>query len=324
MALNLPASPTDQQTYTDITSGVTYVYYATPGVWKRAAAPTSSTTQQFIADGNTSIFQLSANVANPQDVVITLNGLVQFPPSHYSLIGNSTGTFVNFTTTPFNGEYIEIRTIYGTGSGATTGSLSGSTLIANNLVIKGNITAGGSNGATGQVLTTNGTALYWANGAINVGFTGSRGPQGYQGPAGGYTGSIGFAGSTGYSGSLGSTGFTGSTGPSKAYSQLYQPGVLNTTVGVNRWYTPANVTINSTVARVVTAPQGSNTVIYVKKNGTVQSIINITPGSTSGANNSININMSDLTNDYITVDVATVGYTYPGSDLNVIIKYLYI
>ena len=34
MSINFPSSPTDQQSYTDPTSGVTFIYYATPGVWK--------------------------------------------------------------------------------------------------------------------------------------------------------------------------------------------------------------------------------------------------------------------------------------------------
>jgi hypothetical protein len=121
----------------------------------------------------------------------------------------------------------------------------------NDLAVKG-ISANGTFGANGQVLTSNGSIVYWGVGGgssqINVGETppgdpvagdlwwnsataslfvyytdqdGSQwveattpGPQGYTGSQGslGYTGSIGFTGSTGFTGSQGVIGYTGSQG----------------------------------------------------------------------------------------------------------------
>ena len=314
MALVFPASPSDQQTFTDSTTGLVYIYYSSPGVWKRMATQLSGTTQQFIASGSTNVFQLSANVANPQDILVTLNGLLQFPPSHYSIVANASGTFVAFTTTPYNGEYIEVRTLLGSSTGSSKGITSATTVTANNLVITGSLTANGNVGSAGYFLSSNGTSTFWAAGQQGqTGYTGSIGPTGFQGPAGGYTGSTG-------AGYTGSTGYTGSVGPGRGYSQINQPGVLSTSVGSTRWYAPANLTIIGSVARLITAPQGSNTVIAVNKNN--QSVINIPiANGTIKASNTININM--LEDDYLTVDVIAVGITYPGNDLNVVIKYYY-
>jgi hypothetical protein len=314
MALNFPSSPSDQQTFTDVTTGVEYIYFAVPGVWKRMASQLSGTTQQFIARGTTNAFQLSANVANPQDILVTLNGILQFPPSHYSIVGNSSGNYLVFTSVPYSGEFIEVRTLLGSSTGTSSGIPSATTVSANNIVITGNITANGVPGSANYFLTSDGTVAYWAPGIIGpMGYTGSQGPQGYQGPAGGYTGSTG-------AGYTGSTGYQGSTGPTRGYSQINQPGVLTTTTGTNRWYAPANLTITGVVARVINAPQGSNTSININKDG--QTVINvpILVGTTKSSN-TININMVE--DDYLTVDVASVGTTYPGSDLNVVIKYTY-
>ena len=80
-----------------------------------------------------------------------------------------------------------------------------------------------NNSSVGQVLTSNGTAVYWDTGGGgytgSAGYTGSRGTDGivgYNGSVGftGSIGSIGFTGSTGagFTGSTGSLGFTGSAG----------------------------------------------------------------------------------------------------------------
>ena len=79
-----------------------------------------------------------------------------------------------------------------------------------------------NNSSVGQVLTSNGTVVYWETGSggytgsQGVGFTGSTGYTGSRGTDGviGYNGSVGFVGSKGdlgYTGSVGS-GFVGSAG----------------------------------------------------------------------------------------------------------------
>jgi hypothetical protein len=89
------------------------------------------------------------------------------------------------------------------------------------------IIANNSPGNSTDVLTSNGSAIYWsAGGAGAPGYTGSQGPIGYTGSQGniGYTGSqgnigftgsqgvIGYSGSLGYTGSQGNIGYTGSKG----------------------------------------------------------------------------------------------------------------
>ena len=73
------------------------------------------------------------------------------------------------------------------------------------------IAANGTIGVDGQVLTSNGSGVYWAT---KVGYSGSMGYTGSLGYTGsiGYTGSQGTAGTTGFTGSQGSIGYTGSSG----------------------------------------------------------------------------------------------------------------
>jgi hypothetical protein len=79
------------------------------------------------------------------------------------------------------------------------------------------ISANNSLGSAGQVLTSNGSNIYWST---SIGFTGSAGSSGYTGSKGdtgsqgdlGYTGSIGNQGNQGYTGSTGSQGDLGYTG----------------------------------------------------------------------------------------------------------------
>ena len=141
-----------------------------------------------------------------------------------------------------------------------------------------------------------------------TGFTGSIGSTGYAGS----TGSLGYTGSIG-------AGYTGSAGTSS--TQLTQQGVLVPTTGTVRWYAPGNsLVITNAVARVLTAPQGSPVVATVRKNGTAASIISIASGTNKASNNTT-INMSGTTDDYLTLDVTSVGVSSPGSDLYITITY---
>jgi len=80
----------------------------------------------------------------------------------------------------------------------------------NTIGVKG-VNANGTVGTSGQVLTSNGSAVYWSG---NPGYSGSRGFTGSTGFTGsvGLTGSIGFTGSVGLTGSIGFTGSIGLTG----------------------------------------------------------------------------------------------------------------
>jgi len=100
-----------------------------------------------------------------------------------------------------------------------------STLNSTSLAVR-SIVANGSIGTASQVLSSNGSAIYWST---TVGYAGSAGTTGFTGSVGfvgsagtngftgsiGFTGSVGFVGSTGvgFAGSAGTNGFTGSIGP---------------------------------------------------------------------------------------------------------------
>ena len=72
----------------------------------------------------------------------------------------------------------------------------------------------GSTGATGQVLSSNGSSVEWTSVVGVTGFTGATGATGFTGADGstGFTGATGADGSTGFTGADGSTGFTGADG----------------------------------------------------------------------------------------------------------------
>lgn len=105
---------------------------------------------------------------------------------------------------------------------------------------------------------------------------------------------------------------------SNASVQLSQAGTLALTTGTVKWYAPFNLTVSNVVARVATAPVGSDVVVDVKRNGVSNSIIRVSD-NTSVASNATSITVSE--GDYFTVDVTGIGSTTAGADLNVTIKY---
>ncbi len=80
--------------------------------------------------------------------------------------------------------------------------------VSNTLTVAA-ISANGSVGAEGEVLTSNGSGVYWHT---VTGYAGSQGYTGSASTAAGYAGSQGYSGSQGYTGSQGTTGYTGSVG----------------------------------------------------------------------------------------------------------------
>jgi hypothetical protein len=117
----------------------------------------------------------------------------------------------------------ESRTLSGnlTFSGAVT-SFTGANVTLSSTT---KIIANSAFGTTGQVLSSNGTGVYWASAVGPTGYTGSVGATGGTGPTGptgptGYTGSAstvagptGPTGPTGSNGTNGGIGYTGSAGP---------------------------------------------------------------------------------------------------------------
>lgn len=105
-----------------------------------------------------------------------------------------------------------------------------------------------------------------------------------------------------------------------SYVNLKQTGDLEVTTGTKRWYSPtATTTLSKIVARVDTAPVGSDINITINKNGNSAATLTITDGSTKIINNTPNITMVE--DDYLTVDITQVGSSTVGSDLTITFTY---
>ena len=105
-----------------------------------------------------------------------------------------------------------------------------------------------------------------------------------------------------------------------SYVNLKQTGDLEVTTGTKRWYSPtATTTLSKIVARVDTAPVGSDINITINKNGNNAATLTITDGSTKIINSTPNITMVE--DDYLTVDITQVGSSTVGSDLTITFTY---
>ena len=105
-----------------------------------------------------------------------------------------------------------------------------------------------------------------------------------------------------------------------SYVNLKQTGDLEVTTGTKRWYSPtATTTLSKIVARVDTAPVGSDINITINKNGNSAATLTITDGSTKIINSTPNIIMVE--DDYLTVDITQIGSSTTGSDLTITFTY---
>jgi len=102
---------------------------------------------------------------------------------------------------------------------------------------------------------------------------------------------------------------------------LYQEGVINYKIGTVRWYAPHPLNITRVITRLAT----TSTIAYnlvVKKSGTSVKTIPITTTATK-FDSTASINL--LEDDYLTVDVITVGGSGEnGTELSVEFKYTFI
>jgi hypothetical protein len=133
-----------------------------------------------------------------------------------------------------------------------------------------------------------------------------------------YTGSAGTAGPLGYTGSAGA-GFTGSQGASGSlYISMGMTGQLVTPyVGASKFYPPKNISMYAVYANVSSAATAGAFTFILKKNGT--SIGNtFTIAQNQTVMTPVNINVSLLTTDYLTLDVTGASAT----DLFVKIEYI--
>lgn len=160
---------------------------------------------------------------------------------------------------------------------ANTGVANGATIYTNAIITAAN----GTVGIPGQVLTTNGSSIYWST----------------------------------------VSGGGGGGGSSTQSTQYNRPGVLSISQGSNFWNATTDLTIINIIGKLGSAPTGtSNLVINLTKNNTTN-LANLTfvPGSTYAEANSNFYSL--LKNDQIRIDVAQTGSAWPGSDLTLSIVY---
>ena len=77
---------------------------------------TNATTQSFTASGTQNTFTLTTTIANQNNIIVTLNGLLQVPTTHYTI----SGTTLLFTDKPYANSLLEVRSLEG-GIGLTGG-----------------------------------------------------------------------------------------------------------------------------------------------------------------------------------------------------------
>jgi hypothetical protein len=79
-----------------------------------SGSSTSALTQTFTGDGSTTNFTLTTSVAGQNNIIVSMNGLVQIPVTHYTI----SGTTLSFTTAPYTGAVVEARNFENGSSGS--------------------------------------------------------------------------------------------------------------------------------------------------------------------------------------------------------------
>lgn len=115
-------------------------------------------------------------------------------------------------------------------------------------------------------------------------------------------------------GQRGATGPAGPTGPAGVTPIFVMQDTLAVRTGVNRFYFESTRTITKIRASVNTAPVGSPVIVAVLLNGTSIGTVSIAAGANTATTT---INQVVNLNDYVTVNVTSVGITAAGSDLTV-------
>lgn len=98
---------------------------------------------------------------------------------------------------------------------------------------------------------------------------------------------------------------------------LYQDGELSLTTGTIRWHNPANITVNKIIARLAQAADNAVTVVVKKKGIAVKTVV-ISANTVKKVEVA---NVSMIADDYLTVDINTVGTLNKGSGLSVEFSY---
>jgi hypothetical protein len=98
---------------------------------------------------------------------------------------------------------------------------------------------------------------------------------------------------------------------------LYQDGTLSLTTGSIRWHNPTNINVNKIIARLAQAADNIVTIVIKKKGVSVKTIV--LPANTVKKVEVADISM--VTDDYLTVDINTIGNLNKGSGLSVEFTY---
>lgn len=175
------------------------------------------------ADSDTELLTLVGSTfvdSGPQGLTVSTTGsptlvtdtISDFVPGFFVQRGNISNGVVNaysFTTNTSYGSstggFVANTSAVGVGN-STVNTLITSTYVKTATVNATAIYANGSYGTSGQVLTSNGTNIYWSSA---VGYTGSDGAIGYTGSSG----SIGYTGSSGTGGGGGASVTVSATAP---------------------------------------------------------------------------------------------------------------
>jgi hypothetical protein len=118
-----------------------YLRSSSTGVyWSPVAIPTiatvNATSQIFSGTGSQTNFSLSSAVSQQKNVIITVNGLVQIPVTHYTISGST----LSFTSAPYSGAAIEARNLEGV---ITSGGSGGAASISSGDLFLGSMLLGG-------------------------------------------------------------------------------------------------------------------------------------------------------------------------------------
>jgi hypothetical protein len=103
---NLSLSDLTDATIVEPTDGQVLSYETITGQFKNKTHQLSIATKNYYGDGTTSTFTLLESVANPNNLVVSINGIVQQPNYSYSVINSN---ILLFDGVPEAGDLIEVR-----------------------------------------------------------------------------------------------------------------------------------------------------------------------------------------------------------------------
>ena len=165
MALDFPNTPTNGQIYTS--GNTSWSYNSARGVWKilSSTSPTAIISQSFTGNGSNTQYTIAGGYTIGT-LAVYINGVKAVDGTD---VTQTNGSTINFTTAPLNSSIIEV---YGYAPAPDIvvnslplagGTLTGPVTFNSNVIFSttSSITANNSLGSSGQVLTSNGSSVYW-------------------------------------------------------------------------------------------------------------------------------------------------------------------